>query len=163
GEGCFAADVRFPHQLFMRVVRSSVANGRIRSVDTSAAAAVPGVIAIWTAADVADGPPIPFPATKISGLEPNCQPILPRDRVRYVGERVAVVLAGDAYLAEDAADQIWPDIEELPVQLDAHASPSEFSFGLNTEPTVIRKGYGDVPGAFAGAHAVIELDLSIGR
>ncbi len=158
GEGCFAADVSFPHQLYMRVVRSQVAHGSIVAIDTSGAAALPGVVAVWTSADVAEVPPIPYRPTKLTGLDPYCQPILARDRVRYVGEPVAVVFATDAYIAEDAADQVWPSIEELPVQLDAHADPSEFAPGLTTEPTIIRKGYGDVTAAFAQAHAIIELD-----
>lgn len=163
GEGRFAADVSFPHQLHMRVVRAQVAHGVLVAIDTEAARAMPGVVAVWTRDDVADIPPIPFRVTKVQGLEPYCQPILARDRVRYVGEPVAVVFATDAYLAEDAADMIWPEIEELPVALDAYAEPGEFAPGYSTEPTIIRKGYGDVDAAFAAAHDIVELDLSIGR
>jgi aerobic carbon-monoxide dehydrogenase large subunit len=163
GEACFAADVNFPRQLHMRVVRSQWAHGCIVNVDTEAARALPGVVAVWTGKDVAAIPPIPFRATKVQGLESYCQPILAQDRVRYVGEPVAVVFATDPYIAEDAADLVWPEVEERPVLLDAYAQPGEFAPGLHTEPTVIEKGYGDVDGAFAAAHAVIELDLSIAR
>ena len=163
GEGRFADDVSFPHQLHMRVVRSQVAHGRLVSVDTSQALALPGVVAAWTPADVADVPPIPFRATKLAGLEPYCQFVLAHDRVRYVGEPIAVVFATDPYLAEDAAQLVWAEIEELPVLLDAFEPPAEFSPGRTTEPAIIRKGYGDVAAAFAQAHSVIELDLSIGR
>lgn len=163
GEGLFADDVSFPHQLHMRVVRSQVAHGRLASVDTTQALALSGVVAIWTAADVSDVPPIPFRATKIGGLDPYCQFILARDRVRYVGEPVAVVFATDPYVAEDAAQLVWAEIEELPVLLDAAQPPGEFAPGLSTEPTIIQKGYGDVAAAFAQAFAVVELDLSIGR
>jgi len=163
GEGRFADDVSFPHQLHMRVVRSQVAHGRLASVDTTQARALPGVVAAWTAADVADVPPIPFRATKVSGLEPYCQFVLARDRVRYVGEPLAVIFATDPYLAEDAAQLVWAEIEELPVLLDASQPPGEFSPGRTTEPTIIRKGYGDVAAAFAQAYAVVDLDLSIGR
>lgn len=163
GEGCFVADIQFVRQLHMRVVRSQIANGRIVAIDTAAARALPGVVAVWTGADVAEIPPIPFRATTVQNLEPYCQPILAQTRVRYVGEPVAVVFATDAYVAEDAADLIWPEIKELSVLLDAHAEPGEFAPGLQTEPTVIAKGYGDVASAFAQAHAVIDLDLSIGR
>ncbi|HEY8612152.1 MAG TPA: xanthine dehydrogenase family protein molybdopterin-binding subunit, partial [Roseomonas sp.] len=92
-----------------------------------------------------------------------CQFVLARDRVRYVGEPVAVVFAEDAYRAEDAAEMVGVEIEELPVLLDATASPGEFAPGLDTEPTVVRKAYGDVDAAFRDAHAVVELELSIGR
>lgn len=163
GEGSFAGDINFPHQLVMRVVRSHLANGRIRGIDVDAARAMPGVFAVWTGTDVGDVPPIPFRATKVKGLEPYCQPILAQDRVRYVGEPVAVVFAGDAYAAEDAAEAVAADLEELPALIDASLDPAEFAPGFDTEPTVVRKAYGDVDAAFAAAHAVVELDLNVGR
>lgn len=163
GRGLFAGDVNFPHQLHMRIVRAEIAHGLLRAVDASAARAMPGVVAVWTAEDVAAIPPIPFRATKVQGLEPYCQPVLARDRVRYVGEPVAAVFAEDAYLAEDAADLVLVDIEALPAVLDATAPPAEFAPGLDSEPTVVRKGFGDVDAAFAAAHAVVALDLSVGR
>ena len=163
GEATFAADVNFPRQLHMRVVRSDVAHGRILQIDTALARTAAGVVAVWTGRDVAEIPAIPTRATKVQGLEPYCQPILAQDRVRYVGEPVAVVFATDAYLAEDAAELVHVTIEELPPALDARAEPSAFDEVRNTEPTVIRKGYGDVEAAFAAAHAVIALELSIGR
>ena len=123
GRGLFAADIGFAHQLHMRVVRSAHAHGRIASIDTSAARAAPGVVAVWTAADVADIPPIDFRLTRIEGLDPYRQPILAKDRVRYVGEPVAVVFAADAYLAEDAADLVTIEVDELPALLAADAPP----------------------------------------
>ena len=95
GRGRFAADVVFPHMLHMRVVRSAHAHGRIVSIDTSAARALPGVVAVWTFADVADIPPIDFRLTRIEGLAPYRQTILAARRVRYVGEPVAAVFATD--------------------------------------------------------------------
>jgi aerobic carbon-monoxide dehydrogenase large subunit len=163
GQGLFAADVNFPRQLAMRVVRSQIAHGRILAVDTEAALALPGVIAVWTACDIAGIPPIPFRATKVQGLEPYCQPILATDRVRYAGEPVAAVFAVDAYVAEDAADLVTVEIEDLPVVLDAAAEPAAFLPGLSTEATVVRKEYGDVDTAFRNAHDVVALDLSVGR
>src|SRR5207237_2445342 len=79
------------------------------------------------------------------------------------GEPVAVVFATDAYLAEDAADLVTVEAEELPPLLDAAAAPASFAAGLSTEALVLRTGYGDVDAAFASAHAVIALDLEIGR
>src|SRR5208282_3237900 len=95
GQGRFAADVSFAHQLHMRVVRSAHAHGRIVAIDTGAARAAAGVVAVWTTAEVAGIPPIDFRLTRIEGLEPHRQPILAADRVRYVGEPVAVVFAVD--------------------------------------------------------------------
>ena len=106
GQGRFAADISFPGQWTMRVVRSPVAHGKIKSIDAKAALALPGVHAVWTAADVAHIPPIPFRLTGLKTLEPYRQPVLAKDVVRYVGEPVAVVFAENAYLAEDAADLV---------------------------------------------------------
>ena len=83
--------------------------------------------------------------------------------MRYVGEPVAAVFAEDAYLAEDAAELVALDIEELPVILQAEDRPGEFEPGRSTETFVVRKGYGDVEAAFSSAHTVVAATLSIGR
>ena len=163
GRGAFAADIDFPRQLHMRVVRAEMAHARLLAVDVSAALDLPGVVAAWTGEDVATIPPIPFRATKLKGLEPYCQPILAQGRVRYVGEPVAVIFAEDAAVAEDAADLVMVELEELPALLDAAAAPRDFDATHATEPAIVRKGYGAVDAAFAAAHAVLDLDLSIGR
>jgi aerobic carbon-monoxide dehydrogenase large subunit len=163
GRGRYAASISFPHQLHMRVVRSSYAHGKIVAIDASQALASPGCVAVWTAADVSWIGPIEFRPTHIKGLEHFRQYVLARDRVRYVGEPVAVVFALDPYLAEDLADLVHVEVEELPVILTADEPPGEFEPGRDTEPTVIRKKYGDVESAIRAAHAVIELDLQIGR
>tara|TARA_R110002126_G_scaffold25171_17_gene86476 strand:- start:13937 stop:16216 length:2280 start_codon:yes stop_codon:yes gene_type:complete len=163
GAATFAADWTFDDMLHMRVVRSDVAHGAIRAIDVSAALAADCVYAVWTPEDVADIPDIDFRATKYTGLDPYKQPVLARGRVRYVGEPVAVVFAADPYAAEDAANLVFVDIEELPAVTDASAPPLEFLPGHDTEATVIEKGYGDVDAAFATAPMVVELDLKIGR
>jgi len=163
GRGRYAADISFPRQLCMRVVRSTFAHGRLKGIDTSAAKAAAGVFAVWTAADIPDLSPIDFREGKIERLEPFRQPVLARDRVRYVGEPVAVVFADDAYLAEDAADLVTVDIDELPPLLTADAPPGEFDAGRSTAADVVKQGYGDVDAAFRRAHTVVELDLRIGR
>ena len=106
GRGEFAGDINFPHQLHMRIVRSAHAHGRIVSIDATAARALPGVFAVWTADDVADMPPIDFREGSIPALDPYRQPILANGCVRYVGEPVAAVFADDPYIAEDAADLV---------------------------------------------------------
>ena len=163
GRGRFAGDISFPHQLHMRVARSSIAHGRIVAIDAAAARVLPGVVAVWTAADIADIPPIDFREGRIERLEPYRQPMLAVDHVRYVGEPVAAVFATDPYVAEDAADLVAIEIEELPVLLDADAEPGEFSPGRTTEAAIVRQGYGDVDAAMARAHTVITLDLAVGR
>ena len=163
GRGRFVGDISFPHQLHMRVVRSAHAHGLIRSIDTRSARDVPGVYAIWTAQDIPEIGPIDFREGKIEKLEPYRQPVLAIDRVRYIGEPVAIVFATDPYIAEDAADLVEIDIEELPVILAADAPPGDFGGGLSTEAAIVRQGFGDVEVAFEKAHAIVEIDVSIGR
>jgi aerobic carbon-monoxide dehydrogenase large subunit len=163
GQGRFAADVSFPHQLYMRIVRSPYAHAKILNIDTAAARRASGVHTIWTSADIADVPPIDVRLTKIEGLDPYRQPVLARGRVRYVGEPVAVIFASDPYLAEDAAELVDIEVEELPVLLHAETPPAKFDDSRTTEPSIIRKEYGDVDAAFRQAHAIVALQLSIGR
>jgi len=163
GQGRFAADISFPHQIHMRVVRSAHAHARITAIETARAHAIPGVVAVWTASDVADIPPIDFRLTRVEGLDPYRQPILAGDFVRYVGEPVAVVFAADTYRAEDAADLVAVEVENLPEAIAADAAPVEYSPGHSSEAAVVRKGYGDVAAAFAAAHATVALELKIGR
>jgi carbon-monoxide dehydrogenase large subunit len=163
GQGRFAADISFPDQLTMRVVRSPAAHGILNSVDAAAARALLGVFAVWAFKDVETLPPIDVRLTKVEGLGPYRQYVLARDRVRYVGEPVAVVFAADAYIAEDAAELVTLDIAPLPAIIDATDPPGEFAQGLTTEPLAIRKEYGDVDAAFAAATHVVSLELAVGR
>ena len=163
GRACYAANVSFTHELHMRVVRSSHAHGRIVSIDASAALASPGCVAVWTAADVRNIPPIDFRATRVQGLEPYRQHVIATERVRYVGEPVALVFADDPYRAEDAADLVAIDIEPLPAIVDAIEQPGEFAHGHGTEAAVIRKRYGNVEAAFRAADRIVELRLATGR
>ena len=110
GQGRFAADISFPGQWHMRVVRSPVAHGKLISIDASSAG-VAGRARGLDAQDVAHIPPIPFRLTGLKTLEPYRQPVLAKDIVRYVGEPVAVVFADNPYVAEDAADLVELDIE----------------------------------------------------
>jgi carbon-monoxide dehydrogenase large subunit len=163
GQGRFAADINFPGQWHMRVVRSPVAHGKLRNIDASAAIKLPGVHAVWTHADVAHIPPIGFRLTGLTALEPYRQSALANDTVRYVGEPVAAVFAADQYIAEDAADLVELDIAPLAVILDAAAPPGPFDAERSTEATIIEKASGDVEAAFRAAHLIVELDLCIGR
>jgi CO/xanthine dehydrogenase Mo-binding subunit len=163
GRGRFVGDLGFPHQLHMRVVRSPYAHAVLRRIDAAAALAAPGVAAVWTGAELADLPPIDFRDPAAEALRPYRQPVLARDRLRYVGEPVAAVFAADPYLAEDAADLVAIEADELPPLLDAAAPPGNFAPGQSTEALVMRAHYGEVDAAFAAAHAVVALDLAVGR
>ena len=163
GRGRFAGDISFPGQWHMRVVRSPVAHGRLKSVNAKAALALPGVHAVWTHADIADIPPIGFRLTGLVELEAYRQTALAQRYVRYVGEPVAAIFAADPYVAEDAADLVILDIEALPVVLDAAGPPGAFDEHHDTETSVIEKKSGDVEAAFRSVETVVALDLAIGR
>jgi carbon-monoxide dehydrogenase large subunit/6-hydroxypseudooxynicotine dehydrogenase subunit gamma len=163
GTGCFAADLSFAQQIHMRVVRSPHSHAKIVTIATTAASAAAGVVAVWTSADVTNIPRIDFRLGRIEQLEPYRQPILAKDRVRYVGEPVAVVFATDPYLAEDAAELVTLEVEELPALVDTDAQPHAFDVSQTNAVSSVRKEYGDVEAAFAMAHVVITLDLSVGR
>ena len=163
GRGAFLGDIGFPRQLHMRIVRSPYANAVLRSVDIARAAGCAGIVAVWTAADIADLPPIDFRDPAAEALRPYRQPLLARERLRYVGEPIAAVFATDPYLAEDGAELVSVEADVLAPILDASAVPGSFAPGLSTEPLVLRAGYGDVEAAFAATHAIVALDLAIGR
>jgi carbon-monoxide dehydrogenase large subunit len=122
GRGQYVDDLVRPDQLHAVIVRSPLAHGRIGSVDTAAALAMSGVHAVITARDI--GRPIPIIPFRRPNptIAPYAQPVLADDVVRYVGEPVAVVLADSPELAEDAAQTVGLDLEELPVVADRHAS-----------------------------------------
>ncbi len=96
-----------------KIFRSTVAHGRIKSIDTSAARKVPGVYRVVTSDDVRKVIPEPY-----YGPAFHDQPILAIDKVHYVGEPVAVVLAADPHVAEEAAQLIVAEYEELPAVFD---------------------------------------------
>jgi CO/xanthine dehydrogenase Mo-binding subunit len=163
GKGRFAADVSFPDQLHMHVVRANVAHGRLAGLDTAEALAAPGVVAVWTGADVADLPRIDFRMSAMDALKPYRQPVLAQCHVRYVGEPVAAVFAHTLALAEDAGDLVLAEIEDAEPDLDATAPPGDFAPGLSNAATVIEKGYGDLDAAFAGSERTIEATFAVGR
>jgi carbon-monoxide dehydrogenase large subunit len=163
GRGAFVGDISFPHQLHMRIVRSPHANAMLRSVEVAAARAAPGIVAVWTAAEIAELPPIDFLDPAVEALRPYRQPLLARQRLRYVGEPIAAVFATDPYLAEDGDELVSLEADELAPILDASAAPGSFGPDVSTEALVLRAGYGDVEAAFAAAHGVVALNLTIGR
>ena len=163
GRGRFAGDIDMARQLHMRVARADRAHARLLAVDVDAARTAPGVVAVWTAEDLPPDCVIEFRDGPNAALAPFRQPVLARDRLRYVGEPVAVVFADSAAAAEDAAELIAIDAEDLPPVLSASDPPSEFAPGLTTEASEIRQGYGDLDAAFAEAALVIENDVFIGR
>jgi CO/xanthine dehydrogenase Mo-binding subunit len=113
GRAEYVHNLRLPGMLHGKIFRSTVPHGRIRSIDTSAARAYPGVHRVIIIDDIRKVVPEPF-----YGPAFHDQPILAVDKVRYVGEPVAVVLAADPHVAEAAAQLIVADYEELPAVYD---------------------------------------------
>lgn len=119
GQALFTDDVHMPGLLHVAFVRSDYAHGYIRSIDTSAARAVPGVIAIYTAADLGDywqSGPLLVPPPPIPDLvfNPRTQVPLAKGKVRHVGEPLVAIVAESRYIAEDAAEQVVVMIDPLP-------------------------------------------------
>ena len=111
GQGRYVANVPLEAALHAHFVRSTVAHGTIESIEVDDARAMPGVVAVYTVADLGlDDRPV------LMGFYPAemKRPFLARDRVRFVGEPIAVVVAESPYLAADAAEMVWADIEPLP-------------------------------------------------
>ena len=167
GRGRFGDDISAPGQLWARVVRSPSAHGQVTDLDITQAARAPGITAVVTAADLSPDLVIPVrlavPGPDLSGY---LQPVLATGVVRYVGEPVAVVAAGDPYAAEDAADLVEIDIDEEPAVLDAAAAASPGSprlFPAGNVAADFTLGYGDTETAFRQAAHVVETEVEIGR
>jgi len=114
GRGQFVADINRPNQLHAAILRSSVAHGLLRGIDTVAALKLDGVQVVLTARDLGHPVPrLPIRLQPLPELEPFCQPMLADEKVRYVGEPVAVVVAESPAIAEDALDLIEIEIDPL--------------------------------------------------
>jgi aerobic carbon-monoxide dehydrogenase large subunit len=124
GKGQYVDDVSPAGLLHAVIVRSAIAHGRIRGIGCASALARPGVRAVVTAADIGKVPTIPLRQEQLEIFRPFEQPVIAVGKVRYVGEPVAVVVAETAAAAEDAAEAVAIDIEELPVVADGGASDS---------------------------------------
>src|SRR5438034_8857842 len=112
GRGRFAGDIKLDGLVHVAFCRSGLPHARIGAIDTSAAKAMPGVIAVWTHGD------LPETADGLSDWGPDDmaargRPILNRDEVNYVGEAYAMVVAETAYQAQDAAEQVSAELEPL--------------------------------------------------
>ena len=167
GIGRFVDDVDRTRQLWMRILRSSLAHARIKDIRVNRALDLEGVEAVYTAEDLAWAEPIPVRTRTEHELDDYLQPVLARDRVRYVGEPVAVVLADDPYLAEDAAELIEVDYEELPAALDPRGSVEADAPQLReesgNEAATLSVGYGNVEEAFRDAERVVKTEVRVGR
>jgi aerobic carbon-monoxide dehydrogenase large subunit len=132
GRGQFIADLALPHMLHAVFVRSPVAHARIKAIDLSRAAAMRGIIYALSGPELAkELPPVPDTQLTLPSkwttvvqhkfINPQ-QPLLAYDKVRHVGEAVAVIVAESRYAAEDAAELVTLDLDPLPPVLDPEAA-----------------------------------------
>ncbi|MDT7657546.1 MAG: aerobic carbon-monoxide dehydrogenase large subunit [Pseudonocardiales bacterium] len=169
GRGRFVDDITLPGLLHAQFVRASVAHARITGIDLSEVRATPGVVAAYTADDldlgditaVLDRPPHEF--------VPTAMPVLARDKVRYVGEPIAIVVARDPYAVEDGVEAAIVEYDELaPVMSDtaALAPGAELVHAeapANTLVDVSLFATEGIDGVFDEAHTVVRVQAKTGR
>jgi len=167
GAAQFVADLDAPGVLHAVILRSTVAHGTIRNIDTVAAQALGGVVSVLTAANFGEVPIIPFRQHAIPQGEPYRQPVIARDKVRYVGEPLAVVVATDRAVAEDALEFIKVEIEELPSVADhitaARSQTLLFENTSSNNVAVFSARMGDIDTAFMRADYVRRERFSVQR
>lgn len=169
GRGRFTDDIHLPGMLEAHVVRNLHPHARIRSIDTAAARALPGVVAVWTYADLEglQAPmPMIIPDARIGHAETPF--VLAREYVRYVGEPVVLIVAESRYVAEDAEALVEVEYEPLPavsalrdaVEPAAHRVHAEAAGNVAGADRV---GFGDMEAALSAAHLVIRERFEISR
>ena len=183
GQGRFSDDINFPGQAYACLVRSPHAHARIRGIDSAAAAAAPGVLAVLTGADyAADGlnpiphSPIPSGSGGLGMSREQWQAVfvgphyaLPSDKARHVGEAVAMVVAETLAEAKDAAELVAVDYQALPAvtgTTDATAPDAPLVWDEITGNVVVDSIFGDAAGtdaAFGDAAHVVRMEFDIGR
>src|SRR3981189_2264614 len=130
GQALFIDDVELPGLLHAAFLRSQIAHGRVRHVDVSAARRREGVVAVYTADDLGaywQPGPLLVPPPPIAGIVFNGRTQVPlvKDKIRHVGEPLAVIVAESRYIAEDALDDIDVDLEILPAVVDIEKGPDD--------------------------------------
>ena len=166
GQGRYVDDVHLEGMLHAALFRSAWPHGHIRRLDVAAAAALPGVAGVFTHSDFGPMKPIRSRIAAMPGFENFLQLPLATDKVRYVGEPMAVVVAKNPYIAEDAASLITADIEELPPVLNwAGASGASVPIHelAGTNSSSIEVGRGDAGAAVEGAYYVRRETFSVQR
>ena len=179
GKGSFVDDIVLPGMLHVYVLRSPHAHAHIRSIDVSPALRLPGVVTVLTGEDLTGvlkavpaevmpdqaAPSEGGRADEMTSLE---QPVLATNKVCYVGQAVAMVVAQERYLARDAAELVEVDYELLPLVLDPleamkdDAVPVHQELGTNVELRIFREG-GDLEAAFAQADRIVRQRFEVPR
>ncbi|MDE4133630.1 xanthine dehydrogenase family protein molybdopterin-binding subunit [Phaeobacter sp. QD34_3] len=171
GTGNYTDDINLSGQAYVHFLRSDVAHGKINGIDTAAAAAMPGVIRIFTGADFEGVGSIPcgWQVTDRHGqpMQEPAHPVLAQGKVRYVGDAIAAVVAESREQARDAAEAIELDIEELPAVIDMKEAVKEGAPKVHDDLTsnlcydwgFVEENKPAVEEAFANAAHVTTLEL----
>jgi carbon-monoxide dehydrogenase large subunit len=168
GRGEYVDDLKPDGLLYAVILRSSVAHGRIKSIDASAALKIAGVHTVITAKDMPPAPPIvPMRLQPLPEFKPFEQPVIAHDKVRYVGEPMAVVIADSVAIGEDALEAIEVEIESLPAVADTRFAQADESLlfeatGSNRSLT-FNATRGDADAAFANAPYTRRETFRVGR
>src|SRR3984893_16793429 len=172
GAGRYVDDIKLPGMLHAAFVRSPLAHARVLSVDVSAARALPGVAAVLTGADLeamtVPGPDALMALMGWAGPTPEFT-LLATDKVRFMGDPVAIVIAESRYLAEDGCELVEVEYADLPpvmnasVALDPSSPPLFANLGDNIARPHARSEFGDVSGTFANADRIIDFRIDVHR
>ncbi|HEX7967639.1 MAG TPA: xanthine dehydrogenase family protein molybdopterin-binding subunit [Stellaceae bacterium] len=173
GAGRYTDDVNVAGQAYAVMVRSRIAHGTIRAIEAAEARAMPGVLGVYTGADLGGygpiKPGIAVPNRDGSPMRAPPRPALPAERVRFVGEAVAFVVAETASQAKDAAEVVICDIDPLPAMTSPKQAVTAGAPRLHSEAPdniALDYHYGDsaaVAAAFARAAHVTRLDIVSNR
>ncbi len=157
----YVDDIRLPDTLYVSFVRSVYAHARINSIDTTEALKAPGVVAVYIGEDVADKiGPVPC-ASALPGLKIPDYRVLATNKVYFVGQPIAAIVANDRYAARDAVDLVMVDYEDLPAVVDVEEAAKGDStviyenFGDNIAYK-LTAGEGDVEAALSSADRLIK-------
>lgn len=167
GHGRYTDDINAANQLWAHIVRSDIAHGIIKSIDKAEAEAAPGVKAVITGADLADYGCLPSCAMPLKNIDDTPMlttkwHALPSDKVRYVGEAIAAVIATSRQAALDAAELLEIDIDELDPVLDVATADDGPQLHDGQSNVALNWRFGDPEAtaqAFAAAHHVTKLSL----
>jgi aerobic carbon-monoxide dehydrogenase large subunit len=168
GSGRFVGDIIRPGMLYAAILRSPFPHGKLKRIDTEQARKMPGVVSVITFADMPDVKPIPMRLAPRDDLVRALQKPLASDRVRYVGEPLAVVIAESRYQGEDALEVIDFEIDELEAVVDARRAVEKGAPILHPAVPDNIAGHfvektGDVERALAEADLVLEEEFYIQR
>jgi len=172
GAGRYVDDIKLPGMLHAAFVRSPLAHARVVSVDVSAARALPGVVAVFTGAELEEitvpGPDALMALIGGDGPTPEFT-LLATDKVRFAGDPVAIVIAESRYLAEDGCELVEVDYDDLPpvtnasFALDPSSPPLFANLGDNIALPHSRNESGDVAATFAEADRIFDFRIGVHR